>query len=81
MYHHRLGQELPESQRQQELFERIVGLARQYFPGETAKAETWIQEQMLRYGIMQAKETATNVSQSPWLWLGAGALIALLLRR
>lgn len=66
---------------EQETFEQLIRLAREYFPNQSAKAEAWVSEQATRYGIMRAKEVGYGATQSIWLWVGVGALIGFILRR
>ena len=63
------------------IFDSLWTMARELFPQESHKAETWVREQAVRYGIAEAKSQAVQLSQSPLLWIGGGLVLALLLNR
>jgi len=70
-----LGQVLPPqaSAEEEKIFILLYELAYQYFPQDAAKAESWVQEQASKYGIvygkMKAKETGTSIWNSPITWI------------
>lgn len=71
--------------REEEIFRRLYDLSRQYFPGETAKAESWLQGQATKYGLVYAKIKAEEQGRSIWnnplTWLGISLGAMLLLRK
>ena len=68
---HNLGEITDE-----ELFQQLIATARQNFPNETAKAEAWLRDQAIKYGIVRAQDLGTMVAASPITWLILGGLVA-----
>jgi hypothetical protein len=65
----------------EELFNQLITIARQNFPNETAKAEAWLKEQAIRYGIVTAKDLGQQVLASPLTWLAGGLLVGWLAKK
>lgn len=74
--------------RDEAIFNAVLQASRELFPAQTAKAEEWLQQRLLQYGIIYAKgqiqekiAKAEPVVKNPWLWLGAGALVGWMILR
>ena len=83
MYHN-LGQ-VQATPKEEAIFRRLYDLAQQYFPGETVKAESWLQQQLTKYGIVYGKIKAEEQGRSLWnnplTWIVISLGAIFLLRR
>jgi len=70
---------------EEEIFRRLYDLSRQYFPKETGKAESWLQGQLTKYGLVygkiKAEETGRTIWNNPLTWVGISLGAMLILRR
>jgi len=71
--------------REEEIFRRLYDLSRQYFPGETSKAESWLLQQSAKYGLVygkiKAEETGRTIWNNPLTWIGISLGAMLILRK
>ncbi len=69
------------SSKPEAIFDALWSMAKELWPEDTAKAEAWVKDQAVRYGIAEAKAQAASVAQSPVLWIILGIGAGLLFRR
>ncbi len=63
------------------IFDALWSTAKEIWPDDTQKAEDWVRQQALRYGIAEAQSKAAEVSQSPITWIIVGLGLAWLVNR
>jgi hypothetical protein len=63
----------PES-KPEAIFDALWSTAKEIWPEDTAKAEAWVNKEVARYELAQAKDQAVQISQSSvtWIILGLG---------
>ncbi len=71
----------PAESKPEAIFDALWATAKEIWPDDTAKAETWVKRQVLRYGIAEAKGTAIQISQSPWTWVIGGVILGWIVSR
>jgi hypothetical protein len=67
------------------IVQNVLDIAKGIWPEQTAEAETWINQQLAKYGISyakyQAQQLSTTLGNYSWLlWLGAGFLVFKLIK-
>lgn len=71
----------PAQNRPEAILDALITTARSIWPDDVQKAEAWIKQQALRYGIAEAKSTAVQISQNTLVWIGLGLAVGWLVSR
>jgi hypothetical protein len=71
----------PASSQPEAIFDTLWSMAKAIWPEDTAKAEAWVKQEAMRYGIAEGKAQAVQISQSSITWIVLGVVAGLFLTR
>lgn len=63
------------------VFDALWSTAKEIWPSDTTKAEEWVKQQAVRYGVAEAKAQAASVAGSPVTLLVLGGIVVWMLTR